>query len=44
MTLFVQKERTDNSDLAVVANDFYSGKEERWNTFRNFQQKDFPVL
>ena len=44
MIFSVQKERTDNLDLVVVANDFFSGKEEWWNTFGNFQQKDFPVL
>ena len=44
MIFLVQKERTDNLDLVVVANDFFSGKEEWWNTFGNFQQKDFPVL
>ena len=37
MILFVHKKRTDNPDLVVVANDFCSGKEERWNTFGNFQ-------
>ena len=44
MILSVHKERTDNLDLVVVVNDFCSGKEERWNTFCNFKQKDFPVL
>ena len=44
MILSVHKERTDNLDLVVVVNDFCSGKEELWNTFGNFQQKDFPVL
>ena len=44
MILSVHKERIDNLDLAAVANGFCSGKEERWNTFGNFQQKDFPVL
>ena len=44
MILLVHKERTDNLDPVVVANDFCSGKEERRNTFGNFQQNDFPVL
>ena len=44
MILSVSKERIDNLDLVVIANDFCSGKEERWNTFDNFQQKVFPVL
>ena len=44
MILSIHKERTDNLDLVVVANNFCSGKEERWNTFGNFQLKDFPVL
>ena len=44
MILSFHKERTDNLDLIVVANDFYSKKEKRWNTFGNFQQKDLPVL
>ena len=43
MILSVHKERIDNLDLVAVANDFCSGKEERWNTLGNFQQKDFPV-
>ena len=43
MILSVHKERTDNLDLVVVANDFCIGKEERWNYFGNFQQKNFPV-
>ena len=44
MILSVHKERKGNLDLVVVANIFCSGKEKRWNTFGNFQQKDFPVL
>ena len=44
MILSFHKERTDNLDLIVVANDFCSKKEKRWNTFGNFQQKDLPVL
>ena len=44
MILSVHKERADNLDLLVVENDFCSGKEEHWNTFGNFQQKDFPAV
>ena len=44
MILSVHKERTDNLDLVVVANDFCKEKEERQNTFGNFQQEDFTVL
>ena len=44
MILLVHKERTGNPDLVVTANDFCSEKGEQWNTFGNFQQKDFPVL
>ena len=44
MIISVRKERTDNLDPAAAAIDFCSGKEERWNTFGNFPQKDFPVL
>ena len=44
MILSVHKERADNIDLLVVENDFCSGKEEQWNTFGNFQQKDFPAV
>ena len=29
---------------SMTQNDFCCGKEEGWNTFGNFQQKDFPVL
>ena len=42
--LLVHKERTDNLDLIVMANGYFSGKEEQWNTFGNFQQKDFPAV
>ena len=44
MILSVHKERTDNLDIVVGGNEFCSGKDERGNTFGNFQQKDFPVL
>ena len=44
MILSVHKARADNLDLLVVENDFCSGKEEQWNTFGNFQQKDFPAV
>ena len=44
MTLSVHKERVYNLDVVVVANYFCSGKEERCNTFGNFQQNDFPLL
>ena len=37
----IYKQRTDNLDIVVVVNDFCSGKEERWSTFGNFQEKDF---
>ena len=42
--LSVHKERPDNLDLVAVANDCCREKEEHWNTFGSFQQKDFPVL
>ena len=44
MILSVHTESTDNLHLIVVANDIFSGKDKRWNTFGNFQQKDLKGI
>ena len=36
----IHKQRTYNLDLVMVVHDFCSGKEKRWSTFGNFQEKD----